>query len=310
MAGRKQVRHNRRKAPERRPLLPLLLVLLLLVSLLAFLEHLRRAGEEPAPPAAPPAVVKPMPERPVTPAPSPEYAQPPAAPAPPPSREVKGEGVVAIIIDDMGSRLSEAQQLLAIGVPLTLSVIPGLPHARQVAEYAHGHGGEVMVHLPMEPRDYPQRPLEANGLLLSQPDDEIARRVKGYFQAIPHAVGANNHMGSRFTEDRNKMAVVMGVLRQRQLFFVDSLTSDRSVAYSLARETGVKVLRRDVFLDNVQDISAIIGQLQAVAAIARRQGAAVAICHPHPATIRALARHLPVMKSSGIRFVAVSALIS
>jgi hypothetical protein len=217
--------------------------------------------------------------------------------------------MVAVIVDDMGSRLSEAQQLLAIGVPLTLAIIPGLPHARHVAEYAHERGGEVMVHMPMEPRDYPQRPLEANGLLLDQPDDEIARRVRAYFQAIPHAAGANNHMGSRFTEERDKMAVVLGVLRQQQSFFVDSLTSDRSVGHSLAREMGLRSVRRDVFLDNDQDVPAIIRQLQAVSAIARRHGAAVAICHPHPVTIKALAQHLPVMAASGIRFVPVSALV-
>jgi hypothetical protein len=209
----------------------------------------------------------------------------------------------------MGTRVQEARQLLDIDVPLTLAVIPGLPQARQVAEYAHSHGGEVMIHLPMEPKDYPQRPLEANGLLMAHSDDEVIRRVKGYFQSIPHAVGANNHMGSRFTEDRAKMALVLGVLRDRRVFFVDSLTSDHSVGYHLAREMGVRAVRRNVFLDNVQDVPSVIRQLQAVADIARRQGSAVAICHPHPVTMLALAKHLPVMQAAGIRFVPASALV-
>jgi hypothetical protein len=308
MAPKKQTRHNRRKAPSRRPLLPLLLVLLVLVALLAYMEHLR-STVKPAPRKELPPAVMPMPVKPVMAPPPAEQPRPRPAPVPAQPPVTRGEGVVAIIVDDMGSRLSEAQQLHAIGVPITLSVIPGLPHARQVADYAHGAGGEIMVHMPMEPKDYPQRPLEANGLLLSHGDDEIARRVISYIQAIPHASGANNHMGSRFTEDRGKMARVLGILRQRQLYFVDSLTSEHSVGYSLAREMGLPALRRDVFLDNVQEESAIIGQLKEVAAIARRRGSAVAICHPHPATIRALARYLPVMRSAGIRFVPVSALV-
>jgi polysaccharide deacetylase 2 family uncharacterized protein YibQ len=310
MAQKKAQQHNRRKAPTRRPLLPLLLVLLVLVALLAFLEHLR-FSVKPGPRQGPPPVVTAVPAKPAPEPPSPEHArpQPPSQPAPVPAPEPTGAGTVAVIVDDMGGHLEEARQLLAIGVPLTLAVIPGLPHARQVATYAHEAGGEIMVHMPMEPKDYPQRPLEANGLLMAHGDDEIARRVISYFQAIPHAAGANNHMGSRFTEDQEKMATVLGILRQRQLYFVDSLTSERSVGYPLARELGIRAQRRDVFLDNVQDEAAIIGQLRQVAAIARRRGSAVAICHPHPATIRALARHLPVMKSAGIRFVPVSALV-
>jgi uncharacterized protein len=219
----------------------------------------------------------------------------------------QGAGVVAIVIDDMGSSLQEAEQLLAIGVPLTFSVIPGLPKARQVAELAHLRGAEVMIHIPMEPRDYPERRLEANGLLTSYPDDEIARRVNGYFQAIPHAFGANNHMGSRFTEDSGKMGVVLRVLRHHHALFLDSVTSDRSVGYSLSRQLGVRTVRRDVFLDNVQDVGAIRHELERVAALARRGVSAVAICHPHPATIRALSQSLPGLQREGIRFVAVSA---
>lgn len=302
MVRKNQLRNNRRKTPPRRPLVPLLLVLLAIVAVVAFLEHLRRPATSP--PAPPPAVVKPMP------------AKPPAVPMPTPTPAVeaprplpKSGGAVAVIVDDMGTRVQEARQLLAIGVPLTLAVIPGLPQARQVAEYAHSHGGEVIIHLPMEPKDYPQRPLEANGLLMAHADDEVIRRVKGYFQAIPHAVGANNHMGSRFTEDRARMALVLGVLRDRRVFFVDSLTSDHSVGYHLARELGVRTVRRNVFLDNVQDVPAVIRQLQEVADIARRQGSAVAICHPHPVTMSALARHLPVMQAAGTRFVPVSTLV-
>ena len=128
-------------------------------------------------------------------------------------------GTVAIIVDDMGSSIQEAQALLAIGVPVTFSIIPGLSKGREVAEAAHRKGGEVMLHIPMEPRGYKEKPFEKNGLLLSQSDDEIGKRMQGYLHAVPFVVGANNHMGSRFTEDRPKMAnSAQGAERERLVF--------------------------------------------------------------------------------------------
>ena len=123
--------------------------------------------------------------------------------------KITGTAVVAIIIDDMGTDVSEVRELMNIGVPLTFSVIPGLHQSREVATVAHNSGYEVMLHIPMEPQGYPQRRLEKNGLLMAYGDKEIEARMRGFMNVIPHAVGANNHMGSRFTEDRGKMDVVL-----------------------------------------------------------------------------------------------------
>lgn len=196
-----------------------------------------------------------------------------------------------------------------IGVPLTFSVIPGLRQAREVAMAAHGNGYEVMLHIPMEPQDYPRRRLEDNGLLLAYDNNEIESRVRGFMNVIPHAIGANNHMGSRFTEDRGKMSIVLKVLKEHGMFFVDSMTTPKSVGLSLSREMGLRATARTApFLDNSADVAAVKQQLASLAKLAVNRGSAVGICHPHPATIRALAEHLPVMRKDGIRFVYVSKL--
>jgi len=220
-----------------------------------------------------------------------------------------GPGKLAVIIDDMGKGMQEARSICDIGVPVTFAIIPGLPKVRQVAHEAQRRGVEAMVHLPMEPKGYPERRLEENGLFLSQSNEEIAARVHGYLREIPEAVGANNHMGSAFTESREKMSVVLGVLKERGMFFVDSKTSAISVGEALARELGVRTASRAVFLDNIQDVGYITKQIRQAAAIARKRGSAIAIGHPHPATIQALAVELPKLRDEGITFVPVSSLV-
>ena len=220
-----------------------------------------------------------------------------------------GHGVVAIIIDDMGNSRREADTLLSIDLPLTFSIIPGLANVREVADAAHRRGGEVMVHIPMEPKGVRNKPFEKNGLLLEMGDEEITRRLRGYLESVPYAVGANNHMGSRFTEDRTKMRVVLGVLKERKMFFIDSKTSPSSVGDKLAAEMGIPAAARSVFLDNDQDVAAITTQIEKLAAVAKRNGGAIGICHPHATTIQALATALPRLRSEGITFVHASELV-
>jgi uncharacterized protein len=310
---------NRRKKSTGagKPLLSLVVVLAMIGAALFFLQQTQRAKPVPVAKKAGKIQYLPMPQRsvPVLRQVSPASV---AAPAPiekpqveaPPIHPAKGAGRVAIIIDDMGASMQDLQALLSIKVPLTFSVIPSLAHAKGVAEAAHGAGAEVMVHMPMEPEGYPKQRMESIGLLLAMDDQEIAKRVTGYFGSVPFAVGANNHMGSRFTQDPEKMEAVLKVLKGKGMFFVDSKTSPASVGGQVARQLGVKTASRQVFLDNVQNEAAIGKQLEQVAAVARKKGSAIAICHPHPATIRTLKAMLPELEKSGITFVHASGLTS
>jgi len=330
--------NTRNKQGGSRPFVYLILTIVLIVVLFFLLEK----GKKPKPvkpPAKPPIerpgspIIRPekpalpeipektektekpeKPEKPVKPVkPVPiqkGYSAPPVAVPAVKTPKVTGVGTIALIIDDMGTSVREANELMGIGVPLTFSVIPGLRQAGEVAKAAHGRGYDVMLHIPMEPQGYPRQRLEANGLLLAYSGDEIEQRMRGYLQAVPYAVGANNHMGSRFTEDRDKMRAVLGVLRDRRMFFVDSMTTPKSVGLSLSRELGLQATSRNApFLDNSQDVSAIKVQLGALERMARKRGSAVGICHPHRATIQALTEELPLMRGRGIRFVYVSGLV-
>lgn len=325
----RKIKNNRKKGGGRNPLVSLLLIAILIVLAFFLLEKLKKPEpEKPVPvpsqarPEKPPKPEKPRvkQERYSTAATIPHQAKPPVKPAPEPTVEPtanlperpspqKLSGAVAIIIDDMGSSVREVEQLTAIGVPLTFSVIPGLGKSTEVAEFAHDHSYQVMLHMPMEPLDYPRRRLEKNGLLVSESDDEIEKQVRDYMREVPYAVGANNHMGSRFTEDQQKMRDVLQTLKQKNMFFIDSMTTPKSVGARVAMDMGVKTACRNVFLDNVQDVQAIIKQLREVTRVAAKRGSAIAICHPHKTTIEALSQELPILKKEGIRFVSVSKLV-
>ena len=327
----RNVRNNRKKsAGKLRPLVSLIIIIVLILLAFYLLEKIRKPITE-KPPVKPPisvhkepsASVPPnqpvseTPEKPVT-IVKPHTLQkhyttatklPPPVKRPEMITPLLGQGTVAIIIDDMGSSMQEAKSLMAISAPLTFSIIPGLGKDREVAEAAHARNHEVMLHMPMEPKDYPQRRLEKNGLLMTDSDDEINKQVNEYLRVIPYAVGANNHMGSRFTENEPKMQDVLQILKGRGLFFIDSVTTPHSVGLKLAREMGVKTAARNVFLDNVQDVAAIRKQIQQLARLAVKRGSAIGICHPHRATIQALAEELPVLQKAGIMFVYASELV-
>ncbi len=317
MAKRRGKAVNRRKKTSggKRPLLTLVAVVILIGLAFFLLETLKKSApvkttEQPAIQPVPAERHK-MPAHPAETAVEQKpytTAMKPPLPKQPRKRPV-GPGSVAIIVDDMGSSLQEVNELMAIKLPLTFSVIPGLAKGREVARSAHDGGYQVMIHIPMEPQGYPTQRMEQNGLLLAQSDAEIQRRLNGYMQAVPYAAGANNHMGSRFTEDRVKMATVLGFLKGKGFYFIDSKTAPDSVGYSLAREMGLETASRNVFLDNEQNAEYIRGQLEQLAGLARRKGVAIGICHPHKTTIAALTTLMPEFKKSGITFVYVKDLV-
>jgi len=226
-----------------------------------------------------------------------------------PKDQDRAQGQLAVIIDDMGSNLQQARALAGIGLPMTFSIIPGLRSDRDVAGFAARSGIETMIHIPMQPKGWPQRRLEANGLLLSMDETAIREHLGEYAHQIPTAIGVNNHMGSEFTEHEDKMRVVLEMLKGRGLFFIDSVTTPRTVGQRLAREMGVKTGKRDVFLDNEQNSAYISGQLAKAVRMAKKNGSAIVICHPHEATIATLAETLPTLAGQGITLVPVSQLV-
>ncbi|MEJ5358422.1 MAG: divergent polysaccharide deacetylase family protein, partial [Desulfobacterales bacterium] len=223
------------------------------------------------------------------------------APAP------RGLPRVALIIDDIGYDRPLAEKLIALEAPLTFSVLPHSPHQKALARLAHERGREVLLHLPMEPLEYPAIQPGPGALLSSMTPDQLLEEVERNLQAVPYVRGVNNHMGSRLTADPDRMNQVFSVLRRHGLFFVDSRTTEESACSSAARLFQVPFARRDVFLDHRPEPEFIRRQMAALVRQARRQGEAIAIAHPHPATYEVLREELPRLKAE-IEFVPASRL--
>ncbi len=208
----------------------------------------------------------------------------PAGPSVAPGRP----GRLLIVIDDIGADLSAARALTSLNFPVTLAVWPRAAHAKASAEAAHAAGREVMIHQPMEPVSYPRDKPGPGAVFTSMSDAEIRATVAANLKLVPYAVGLNNHMGSKATQDRRVITDVLAAMQGKDLFVLDSITHDHSLFYSLARAKGFAALKRDIFLDNVQDARSITHQLNAAARLSVKQGWAIAIGHPYPQTIAAL----------------------
>ena len=214
---------------------------------------------------------------------------------------------LAIIIDDIGFT-KRYTDLLNIELPITYAIIPYTIYSVEAAKGASASGMEVILHLPMEPKAYPEKDPGKGGLLISMDESNIIRQVRTNVDRVPHIKGVNNHMGSRFTEYGRGMELVLGEIKKRALFFIDSKTSYKSKAYAIARKMNIKSAERDIFLDNVQTEEAIEKQLAKAVTMAKAKGEAIAIGHPYPETIATLARLAPTMKDKGIELVFASAL--
>jgi polysaccharide deacetylase 2 family uncharacterized protein YibQ len=219
-----------------------------------------------------------------------------------------GNGRLAIIIDDLGSDRGAAEAIFALGYPLTISVLPNHEHSAEIAEKAHRRGFQVMLHLPMQ--SVANETPEAQELHPGMPAPEVASLVDQFLKNVPDAAGVNNHQGSQATADATLMDELMPVLRDRHLFYVDSRTTAATVAYDTAQDFGVRSAFRNVpFLDDVAEVAAVRKQLQLALRGAREKGEAIAICHPHPATLQALREVLPQAQGQGVRLVLASELV-
>jgi polysaccharide deacetylase 2 family uncharacterized protein YibQ len=229
-----------------------------------------------------------------------------------------GEGQIAIIVDDVGYDDDALEDFLAVGYPLTFSVLPQLDDSGRLARACSAAGFEVMLHLPMQPLNSRLNP--GPGCITVDMDDrEIDDLVEKNLDTVPGAVGANNHMGSRACADRRVMTAALSALRRHGLFFVNSMTIGSEVPADVASALGVPYAERSVFLDTnfspepatTQDfLEAAQGRMEQLARAAQRHGAAIGICHYHPRTADMLKALLPAVKESGVKIVPVSQIVA
>jgi uncharacterized protein len=224
-------------------------------------------------------------------------------------RTFEKTALVAIVIDDLGQDLKPAREIVSLPANITFAVMPGFPQSRRVAELAMQNNHEVLLHLPMEYRSRNGKP--APGMLRSDMTPmDFLNTISTDVASVPGAVGVNNHEGSSLTENKEAMKFLMAELKARDLLFLDSLTSPKSVAYATAKEFGVKAAKRDVFLDNESNNKEYIhGQLEELTRMAKEHGWAIGIGHPHPATISALRTWITEADKQGITIVPLSRLM-
>ena len=213
-------------------------------------------------------------------------------------------GRIAIVIDDFGYQ--EQNLVLSfceLPQPITFSIFPGEKHTAWIAQQAIEKNHGVMVHLPMEPIDYPARDPGPNAIFSDYAPEKIAELTQNALASVPYAKGMNNHMGSRITQNFEAMKAVLQVVKRWNFFFIDSVTSPQSVAYAIARDMSIPSDRNALFLDIVEDEDAVVKRLYRLAARARHEGTAIGIGHAKLNTLHALQRMLPELTEQGFVFV-------
>lgn len=305
MSGRVGKKQVRRQSSFRSVAM---LMLLPLGGLLLFLAwrfvaaHLSPASPDPQIPLAASVLGtsrNAIPSHPVVPAPSAPRAVQPSG------REARGAGRIVLILDDVGFDHQHLSDAMKIDPDLNFAVLPNGSRAVESAQALHAGGFEILCHMPMEPEGFPKVSPGVGAILTSMTDDQIRATAVKNFEGVPHAIGVNNHMGSRATTDPRVMRDVLSTL-PKGTYFIDSRTTPHSVAGTLARSMNVRTASRSVFLDDVQEASAIRRQLAELAEEASVKGIAVGIGHIYPVTIRVLLEEMPSLRSRGVRLMRAS----
>ncbi|MFO7568668.1 MAG: divergent polysaccharide deacetylase family protein [Smithellaceae bacterium] len=288
----------------------------LIVLSVAAIVYVLQFKEEPMPQAKPP-VTQPSVDRPVLekekPAVPVEKEKPEKEkvvvskiekkPLPKPTRRV------AIIIDDIGYDMTAVKNLIAIDADITFAILPHITYSRRAADMLHQAGRETLLHLPMEPASYPKAKPGEGALFTDMNEAELIHQMEKNFASVPHVSGVNNHMGSKFMSDEEKLTLVFRELKKRNMFFIDSRTTPQSKTAAALRTVDVPIGSRTVFLDNERDYNRIYRILMEVANAGDRGVPAIMIGHPYPETIRAIRDANRVFREKGVVVVPVSRLI-
>ncbi|NMH60091.1 divergent polysaccharide deacetylase family protein [Alteromonas ponticola] len=210
---------------------------------------------------------------------------------------------IMLIMDDIGYRHTD-RAALALPKEVIFSILPATPLAEELAVEASAQGRDVMLHLPMEALN--GQKLGPQALQAGMFPNAISETFARAMDTVPFAIGVNNHMGSMLTQQTEPMLALMQEIKARDLFFVDSRTTVNSVAEQVARNIGLPVVSRNVFIDHTMTVESMEKSLQRLVSLAKRRGFAVGIAHPHPMTVRFLLESLPSLEQQGIYLVSAN----
>jgi polysaccharide deacetylase 2 family uncharacterized protein YibQ len=224
-----------------------------------------------------------------------------------PSRGLK-KTKVAIIIDDMGYNLEDLKKIISLKKPFTVSILPFSPYAKETALIAHENGLEVMLHLPLESVNSENKTTPEGYILSGMSKEEIQQTLEENLQ-IPYIKGVNNHQGSKITTDEILMRIVLERLKERNLYFIDSLTTSNSIAFRLAQEMGIPSARRYIFLDSIIEEEYIEGMMEDLFLKAQQRNNTVVICHPFKETLRVLKEKINFVEENNLELVFASQIV-
>ena len=225
-----------------------------------------------------------------------------------PAVKAGNTALVSIIIDDLGYNHALARQALNLPGPVSYSILPELPDSATLARIAQEKHRDVLLHIPMQAMG--GQAMGPGGLSTDMSGVEIGKILQADLATVPEAIGISNHMGSLFTSDLEAMRRFMTDMKtHKNLFFVDSLTTSETKAHSVAAESGIEIISRDVFLDNERTPEAIEAQFNLMLRIAEKYGRALAIAHPYPETLEFLEQRLHSLKNGPVRLVPISLLV-
>jgi len=231
----------------------------------------------------------------------PEKEVPPHKPIPKPVPAIpKKLPKIAIIIDDIGYDKEIVEKFLGLDAVFTFSILPYSPFQKSIARHVHSKGFNVMLHLPMEPNEYPMVNPGPGTLLTSMSPDQLINQLDRNLDSVPFIRGVNNHMGSKMTTVSTQLYQIFSVLKKRKLFFIDSRTTTETLCKPSAQLLQVPFAQKDVFLDHIQKPDFIRKQIYRLIHIANSHGEAIGIAHPHDVTYHVLREVLPELKKKAI----------
>lgn len=218
------------------------------------------------------------------------------------------EKIASIIIDDLGNNYEHGRTVINFPAALTLSILPQTTFATTLATQAHANNKEVMLHLPLQSVEHHK--LSPGTLKLHMTRQQFDQSLRESLASVPHVRGINNHMGSLLSQHPGHMDWLMAEISALDnIYFIDSLTSHKSVIADTASHYRIPNLERDVFLDPDAKPETIRKQFDRFIDVAKRKGYAIAIAHPYPTTLSFLRNNLDKLAEHGIELVPVSKLL-
>jgi uncharacterized protein len=225
------------------------------------------------------------------------------------------EGVVAFVIDDWGYSLNNIELLFQIDRPVTLAVLPHLRYSEKISEKVreYGKGYDVILHLPLESKS--GKASERDTIRRNMKKDKALSILKSDIDAVSGAIGVSNHQGSKATENKETMKIILDELKRRNLFFLDSRTTPVSVCSDIAAKIGLRYAERDVFLDlsqkkdEKQYKAYVRKQIRELINIAKTKGSAIAIGHDKKLTLEVIKESIPDIEKESIKIVPLKKLV-